>query len=104
MDLKNKRDVLAYLEQHDDGTEEARRLIKMMANECNWADSALGSVEIEDLLYLDEETADELREKLGKKDGEEWTVDDCQTVADEIYYNEGADGFSDWLYSAVEQM
>lgn len=104
MKLKDKRDVLAYLTGHNDGTEEANRVIRIMTNECNWADNALGTVEIDDLLNLDEEIADLLREKLGKGNDEKWTVEDCQAVADVIYEEEGTYEFSDWLYNAIEQM
>ena len=104
MNITEKRRLQAYLVKHNDGTEEAKSLIEMMENECHWADSHLGTVEVDDLVMLDDETAETARRKLGKGKDDKWTVDDCQAIAEEIYQNEDEYGFSDWLHYAIEYM
>lgn len=98
MNIKLKQRLLSYLENHNDGSEEAKSLIETMKGETCWADTECHTVCVDDLInYYDQQT---LREKLNKADGKEYTIDDCQRIADAI--NEQiADEFSEDLENAI---
>lgn len=98
MNIKLKQRLLSYLESHNDGSKEAQSLIKEMKNQTCYADTDCHSVDREDLEnYWDQES---LRKKLNKADGEEYTVEDCQRIADAITETI-ADEFSEDLENAI---
>lgn len=82
MILETKRKVLEYIKAHNDGTEETRQLIVSLESACSYIDINTHSVCPEDLRDFWDQKA--LREKLGKKDDEAYTLDDCERVADAL--------------------
>lgn len=96
--LKNR--LLAYLNAHNDGSDEAAALIREMEIECNYADIEIASICTDDLNGMSDTLKDELRSKLGKGADEPFTVDDCVAVA-EAYADMNVDDFSDDLGNAI---
>lgn len=98
MNIQIKKRLLSYLESHNDGSEEAESLIKTMKHQTCFAETDSYSIDCDDLeSYWDQES---LRKKLNKADGEEYTVEDCQRIADAITETI-ADEFSEDLENAI---
>lgn len=99
MKVTDKKKIFQYLTEHDDGSELAKELIRKMDYECNYADCDTHSVSVDDLEgYHDQET---LKEKLGKSDEDEYTIEDCQRVAEAIC-DMIAENFSEDLGNAID--
>ena len=102
MKLARKRELLDYIRKNNDGTPEAESLIKFLEYEVQFADCDVFSVSVVDLEHLgDSEVADNLRQKLDKKPGEEYTMADCEKVADAIT-DMVSDDFGENLLNAIE--
>lgn len=97
-DLKNR--LLAYLNAHNDGSDEAAELIREMKIECNYADTEIASICVDDLNSMSDDLKDDLRSKLSKGADEPFTVDDCVAVA-EAYADVNEDDFSENLENAI---
>lgn len=99
MKVSDKKKILQYLTEHNDGSELATELIRKMGYECNYADCDTHSVSTDDLDgYHDQAT---LKNKLGKNINEAYTIDDCQRVAEAIC-DMIADEFSEDLGNAID--
>ena len=101
MNISYKRRYLAYLQEHNDGSEEAAELISHMERECGYADTEAYSVCEEDLNCLTENQRDLLRQKLGKQKDSAFTPDDMQRIADAIS-DCISEEFTENLVSAIE--
>lgn len=84
MELEDKRALLAYLKEHNDKSNVANELISLMTRECNYVDCNSHSVSIEDLDGLGSYHQEKLRKHFGKADGEKWTMDECEKVAEKL--------------------
>lgn len=98
MDIKNKQRLLRFVQQHDDGSQEAKDLLKILSDNSTYADTESYSVSPEDLEGSPAQAT--LRSKLGKAPGEPFTVDDCQRVANAID-DCIAEDFSEHLNNAI---
>ena len=102
MKLCHKRRLLAYIQKNNDGTSEAESLIHFLEHETRFADCDVFAVGVEDLKYLgDSEVAENLRQKLGKREGEDYTMEDCEKVANAIA-DVASEEFCENLLNAIE--
>lgn len=102
MKLCHKRRLLAYIQKNNDGTSEAEALIHFLEHETYFADCDVFAVSVDDLKYLgDSEVAKNLRQKLGKREGEDYTMEDCEKVANAIA-DMVSEEFSENLLNAIE--
>lgn len=75
-----KKKLLAYIQEHNDGSATANFLIRTLEHEVNYADCDSFSVCTEDLNdYYDQKG---LRRMLGKDDKSPYTESDCEKVAE----------------------
>lgn len=84
MDTSLKKRILAFIEEFDDGSEEVQTLKEEMKRELTVVDCKSHNIGIEDLNSLGKGQQADLRDKLGKKPGEEFNMEDCEKVADAI--------------------
>lgn len=100
MKNKLKKDILAFLESHNDGSEETAKLIEKVRYETYFADVDAFSVCPDDLENLGESAEEDLREKLGIDECAPFTLEHCEEVANAMaeYL---ADEFSENIHNAI---
>ena len=78
-----KKELLSFLERHNDGSEETLRLINELKNSLNYADinaRFLCTFDMNKVLGENERNA--LKELLGKEKDEPFTIEDCEDISD----------------------
>lgn len=101
MKLSEKRGLLTYLESHNDGSETAQSLIRLMKNEVHYADCNSHSVCGDDLDSLPDSMQKKLREHFGKAESEDWTAEECEEVAERLA-DFICEDYGDDLYNTIE--
>ncbi len=101
METSLKKELLSYIEKHNDGSAEASRLIRKLNNALGYVDINAHSLCPDDLENaLSEEAVTILRKKLSKKESEPFTMEDCEVVS-EWLADTIADEFSENLHNAI---
>lgn len=98
MKIPFKKKLLAYLHEHNDGSETADFLIRTLENEIHYADCDSFSVSAEDLESHHDQKG--LRKMLGKDAKSPYTEDDCQKVAS-LLADEIAEEFGETLSNII---
>lgn len=82
METQLKKDLLSFIEKHNDKSEEAERLIKALKNALGYVELDAYSLSPDDLNYsISDEAAASLRKQLNKEESEPFTIDDCEIVS-----------------------
>lgn len=101
METSLKKELLSYIEKHNDGSAEASRLIRKLNDALGYVDINTHSLCPDDLENgLSEEATAILRNKLSKEESEPFTIEDCEVVS-EWMADTIADEFSEVLHNAI---
>lgn len=98
MEYSLKKKIFDFVSNCECGNEDDKKeILKAMTEELTYADVPGMSLCLDDL-NEDDET---LCEKLGKEEGDDWTIQDCIQVADAIG-DLIADEFYEYMNNAIE--
>lgn len=101
MKYADKKALYDFVMSHAEDTAEYAEVKRIMNMEIGYADCETHSVCPDDLDSLSDDAKETLREKFNKSEGEDWTMDDCERVADALA-EFICDEYSEDIYGAIE--
>lgn len=101
MKYADKKALYDFVMSHAEDTAEYAEVKRIMSKEIGYADCETHSVCPEDLDSLSEYAKEKLRDTFGKAEGEDWTMDECERVADALA-EFICEEYSDDIHNAIE--